>query len=160
MVRPKRRKYRDNPYTLFYDDNNHIYFVIFKNARGIINKVGVPFDVYNAFNLFELQDLSELNEYDNHIEHSNLYEETLYKRMNYTEELVDDYVIRKSTYEDLIDAINKLPEIQKRRIKKYYFDEKNEYDIAKEEDTSHQAVHQSLSIAIRNLKEILKKYLD
>lgn len=54
MVGPKRRKYRDNPYTLFYDDNNRIYFVIFKNARGIINKVSVPFDVYNAFNLFEL----------------------------------------------------------------------------------------------------------
>lgn len=160
MVGPKRRKYKDNPYTLFYDDINHIYFIIFKNAHGIINKVSVPFDVYNAFNLFELQDLSELNEYDNHIEHNDLYEESLYKRINHKEELVDDYVIRKSTYEDLIIAINKLPEIQRRRIEKYYFDEKNEYEIAKEENASHQAVHQSLSIAIKNLKELLKKYFD
>ena len=84
----------------------------------------------------------------------------MYKRINHKEELVDDYVIRKSTYEDLIIAINKLPEIQRRRIKKYYFGEKNEYEIAKEENASHQAVHQSLSIAIKNLKELLKKYFD
>ena len=160
MVVPKRRRYKDNPYKLFFDDDTQIYFVIFKDAKGIINRVSVPFDVYSAFNLFELHDLSELNEYDNHIEHNEVYEESLYKRSVQKDEPIDDYVIRKTTYEDLINAINILPEIQKRRIKKYYFEEKNEYEIAKEENASQQAVHQSLSIAIKNLKEILKKYLD
>ena len=80
MVRPKRRKYKDNPYTLFFDDDTQIYFVTFKDAKGIINKVCVPYDVYSAFNLFELHDLSELNEYDNHIERSEVYDETLYRR--------------------------------------------------------------------------------
>lgn len=160
MIRPKRRKYKDNPYTLFFDEDNQIYFVIFKDVKGIINKVSVPFDVYSAFNLLELHDLSELNEYDNHIEHSEVYDETLYRRSIHKDESIDDLIIRKSTYEDLIVAINKLPDIQKRRIKMYYFEEMTEQEIATEENTSQQAIYQSLSIAIRNLKRFLKKYID
>lgn len=156
MRRPKRRKYKDNPYTLFFDENNQIYFIIFKDIKGIINKVSVPFDVYSAFNLFELQDLSELNEYDNHIEHNEVYEESLYRRSIKKDESIDDQIIRKSTYEDLIIAINTLPEIQKRRIKKYYFDEMTEEEIAKEENTTNQSVHIILKRAIKNLKKILK----
>ncbi len=155
MRGPKRRKYKDNPYTLFFDDNNQIYFIIFKDVKGIINKVSVSFDVYSAFNLFELQDLSELNEYDNHIEHSEVYEESLYRRSIKKDESIDDQIIRKSAYEDLITAINTLPEIQKRRIKKYYFDEMTEEEIAKEENTTHQSVHIILKRAIKNLKKIL-----
>lgn len=156
MRRPKRRKYKDNPYTLFFDENNQIYFIIFKDIKGIINKVSVPFDVYSAFNLFELQDLSELNEYDNHIEHNEVYEESLYRRSIKKDESIDDQIIRKSAYEDLIIAINTLPEIQKRRIKKYYFDEMTEEEIAKEENTTNQSVHIILKRAIKNLKKILK----
>ena len=154
MRRPKRRKYKDNPYTLFFDENNQIYFIIFKDIKGIINKVSVPFDVYSAFNLFELQDLSELNEYDNHIEHNEVYEESLYRRSIKKDESIDDQIIRKSAYEDLIIAINTLPEIQKRRIKKYYFDEMTEEEIAKEENTTNQSVHIILKRAIKNLKKI------
>ena len=94
MRGPKRRKHKDNPYTLFFDDNNQIYFIIFKDVKGIINKVSVSFDVYSAFNLFELQDLSELNEYDNHIEHSEVYEESLYRRSIKKDESIDDQIIR------------------------------------------------------------------
>ena len=37
MKGPKRRKYKDTPYTLFFDENNQIYFIIFKDVKGIIN---------------------------------------------------------------------------------------------------------------------------
>ena len=40
---------------------------------------------------------------------------------------------------------------------KYYFYDKNEYEIAKEEGTTHQAVNKSLKQAKEKLKEILKK---
>ena len=53
-------------------------------------------------------------------------------------------------------AINELSTIQKQRIIKYYFDGKNEYEIAKEESTTHQAVNKSLKQAREKLKEILK----
>ena len=48
---------------------------IFINKNNI-NLVEVSVQVYEAFDKFELRDLSELNEYDNHIEHSEIYEET------------------------------------------------------------------------------------
>ena len=73
--RPKRRKHKDNPYEINIIDNK--YTVKFKDNKNNLNLVEVSVQVYEAFDKFELRDLSELNEYDNHIEHSEIYEETL-----------------------------------------------------------------------------------
>ena len=116
MNRPKRRKHKDNPYTLIYTLNER-YVVVFKDSKNVFHEVEVTEEVYNAFNDFELRDLPELNEYDNHIEHSKLYEETLYKRTNLIYGSVEDDFIKKSRYEDLMKAINELPKTIKRRIK-------------------------------------------
>lgn len=154
--RPKRRKHKDNPYTLERVKNDR-YVVSFKDGTGALRIVEVSEEVYKSMDRFELDDLSELNEYDNHIEHSEVYEESLYKRTMDKPMELEDYIIQKSSFEDLKNAINLLPEVQKRRIKKYYFDDKNVYQIAKEENTSHQAISKSLNNAILKLKEILKK---
>lgn len=69
---------------------------------------------------------------------------------------LEDSVIQQSTFEELKKAINCLSEIQKRRIKKYYFDDKTEYEIAKEENATQQSVHISLERAREKIKEILK----
>lgn len=98
-----------------------------------------------------------MNEYDNHIEHSEIYENNLEARAKDKPMSLEDKVIQKSTFEELKKAIDSLPNIQRRRIKKYYFEEKNEIQIAKEENATHQAVHKSLSNALIKLKEILKK---
>ena len=153
--RPKRRKHKDNPYTLAYTINER-YVVVFKDGKNVSHEVEVTEEVYNAFNDFELRDLSELNEYDNHIEHSIIYEETLHRRTIIQQESIDDYIIKKATYEELINAIKTLPEIQQRRIKKYYFDEKNELQIAREENVSQKNVSKSLAVARENLGKILK----
>ena len=39
-----------------------------------------------------------MNEYDNHIEHLELDEDSLYIRSSNKEESLDDYVIRKTNY--------------------------------------------------------------
>ena len=156
MDRPKRIKHRDNPYTLIYTINER-YIVSFKDGKNVLQEVEVSQEIYEAFNYFELRDLSELNEYDNHIEHSEIFEETLNKRSTVKQESIDDSVIRKLTYEELMEAIKTLPEVQQRRIKKYYFNEQNEYEIALEEHTSHQAINKSLRLAKQKLKAILEK---
>lgn len=38
---PKRRKKKDNPYTLLYEAESNKYFILFKDVRNIINKVEV-----------------------------------------------------------------------------------------------------------------------
>lgn len=72
--------------------------------------------LYDIFNRFELDDLAYLNVWDRHIEHSEVWENTLYERA--VEELisVEDMIIRKLEYEAVSKAIATLPEKQKRRL--------------------------------------------
>ena len=98
-----------------------------------------------------------MNEYDNHIEHSEIYENNLNKRAKEKEISLEDYIIQKYSFLELKKAIDELPAIQRERIKKYYFEEKNEYEIAEEEGVSHQAIHIGLDRARNKLKEILEK---
>ena len=152
---PKRRKYHDNPYEIMIIDKK--YFINFKDSKNIIQKIEVNSQIYEVFNDSELHDLSELNEYDRHIEHSEIFDISLYHRSNeemYSlEKEVEDNILN----EELRACIRTLPEVQRRRIIKYYFDDKNEYEIAEEEGTTHQAVNKSLKQAREKLKEILKK---
>ncbi len=154
--RPKRRKYKDNPYTLNYCEERDIYIISFKDSKGILQNVEVTETIYKAFDRFELDDLSEMNEFDNHIEHSEVFENNLNDRAMDKPISLEDEVIRKSTFDELKKAIEMLPEVQKRRIKKYYFEDKTEQQIADEENATHQSVHIILERAIENLKKILK----
>ena len=152
--RPKRRKHKDNPYELNIIDSK--YIVKFKDNKKQTHYVEVNTQIYEIFDKFELRDLSELNEYDNHIEHSELYDETLERRIIHKQELIEDVIIRKVTFEKLHDAIQQLNEIEKRRIKMYYFEDKTHEEIAKIENTSHQAISKSLQNSIKKLKNLLK----
>lgn len=154
MERPKRRKCNDNTYMLKQNDNH--YYIVFKDSQNIIRKIEVIKKVYDLFDQFELDDLKEMNEFDRHIEHKELTDENIYSKGVNNAEDIDDFIIRKSTYEELINAINKLSSTQRRRIKLYYFDELNEYEIASLEKTSQQAINKSLNQARKNLKEFLK----
>jgi len=151
---PKRRKHKDNPYTLKII-NNH-YYIVFQDGVNVLRTVEVNKILFDQFYQFELDDLKELNEFDRHIEHKELSEESIHNRLSVNSESIDDLLIRESSYEELMNAINKLSNIQKRRIKMYYFDELTEYEIAKFENASQPAIHKSLTLAIENLKEILK----
>ena len=54
------------------------------------------------------------------------------------------------------EAINKLTDIQKRRVKKYYFHEMTQQEIADDEGVNIRAVQYTLNEALKKLKEILK----
>ena len=152
---PKRRKHKDNPYTLKLVDNH--YYIIFRDGLNIPRTVEVDKKLFDLFNQFELDDLHELNEYSRHIEHKELSEENIYNRVSNNIEGIDDYVIRTSTYDELITAINKLSSTQRRRIKMYYFDELDLKTISTIEHTSFQMISKSIKQGIGNLKKILKK---
>lgn len=155
--RPKRRKYKDNPYTLNYIEEKNIYIVSFKDVKGHIQKVEVSKEVYKAFDNFELQDLAELNEYDRHIEHSEIFENNLETRAKDKPLSLEDSIIRKSTYDELMKAIKQLPAIQQKRIKLYYFNELSTKEIAEKEKCTQHSVRVSIRRAIEELRNILKK---
>ena len=152
----KRRKHKDNPYTINYIESKNVYVVSFKDVKGKLNKIEVSEEVYRVFDKFELQDIKELNEYDRHIEHSEIFENNLETRVKDKPLSLEDEIIKNSTFDELKKAIELLPEVQKRRIKKYYFDDKAQQQIANEEGVDIRAIQYTLNIALKKLKEILK----
>lgn len=155
--RPKRRKMRDNPYVLLYDNEKNLYRISFKDSNGIIQNVNVNKEVYDQFDKFELEDLSWLNEYDNHIEHSEIYDNNLYHRSVNKSETLEFIIEKNFELKEILDIINKLPVIQKRRLKKYYFENKTYEKIAKEEKCTKRAIKFSIDIAIDKISKKMNK---
>lgn len=71
----------------------------------------------------------------------------------------DELYEKKLTNQQLYAAIRQLSEKQTKRVYAYYFLDMDEYEIAKAEGISQQAVHSSLRRAMRNLEKILKNNL-
>ena len=70
--RPKRRKDKYNPYTIFEKDGQ--YYVSFKDGQGVSHKLEISKVLYDTFDSFELSDLVYLNVVDRHIEQSEVWE--------------------------------------------------------------------------------------
>lgn len=66
---PKRRKHKDNPYTIrtsgIHTDHPR-YFLEFQDGRGVTQFMELSKELYETFDQFELEDLSELNKTDRH----------------------------------------------------------------------------------------------
>lgn len=152
---PKRRKSKDNPYKLDYNDNEHIYTVTFLDNKNVIQTIVISEDIFKAFDNFELEDIKELNEYDRHIEHSEIFENNLIERAADKSMQVEEIVENQIISEELKKAIQELPKIQRKRLKKYYFEDKSFEEIAREEHCTKRAVKFSVDIA---LEKISKKF--
>ena len=157
IKKPKRFKDKYNPYTLNKDDNNDTYTVSFKDCFGKQVVVRVSVEVYELMNQFELDDKSVKNEYDRHIEHSELYESTLHKRMTNAPKPADESLLKEIESDYLRCAIRTLPKIQERRLLLYYFEDKTLCEIALMEGCSKVAVKYSLDAALANLRKILNR---
>lgn len=152
-----RNKDKYNPYTLDIDEETNTYIVEFKDTKNIIHRVEVSEKVYEAFDKFELEDISQIHKIKKYIERNEVYEETLFHKSINASISVEDEVESKLLSEDLKDAINELSDIQKRRLKMYYFNELTLDEIAMLENTSHQAISKSIIRAIEEIRKKLKK---
>lgn len=149
-IRPKRRKSKDNPYTI--SNNGEKYIVSFTDNKNQQQQVEITKKIFDIFNEFELADLKELNEYDNHIEHLELHEAVLYQRMIVIKENIEEIVEKKIEKEKIMQLIEQLPFLQRRRIIMYFFNDLTYEEIAKIEKCSKVAVKYSIDKAINNLK--------
>lgn len=150
---PKRRKDKNNPYTLSIAEGR--FYLSFCDGMGVLHEMEIDGELYRLLNAFELEDLSYLNEWDRHIEQSELSEETLEKRMQQTPCTVEETVYRAIRYEQLHQAIDRLPKKQRRRLILYYFYDFTYEKIAEIEGCS---VH-SVFVAIERAKEKIKFFL-
>ena len=153
--RQKRRKDKYNPYTLSTESGK--YYILFIDVNNHIQKVELSKKLFDSFNKFELEDISQMNEYDRHYEHSEVYEKTLNKKNVAVSQSLEEHFEDVLVMENLHMAISKLPEVQKRRLNKYYFEEKTFDEIALEEGCTYQCVQRSVYRAVEKIKNILKK---
>lgn len=144
----------DNPYQLvIYDEK---YFVKFKDNKNAIYLINISKNVYDAFNKFKLEDISQMHKYERHIEHSELYEETLYRRIKNKEMSVEDIVFRKILYDNLYTSINCLSRVQRKRLIMYYFYDITLKEIAELENCSIHSIYISLVRSRQKLTKNLK----
>lgn len=155
---PVRNKSKDNPYTLGFDEHIEKYTVEFIDNKKVIRKIEISNTIYEAFNKFELDDISQMHKVQKHIEHSEVFDETLYKRAIHKPVSIEQEVENIILNMELMKAINQLSTIQKRRVKMYYFKNMTQQEIADFEHTSIRAVQYTLNSAITNLKEKLQKF--
>ena len=118
---PNRKKDKYNPYTLTITEGH--YYLSFKDGRGNQQNIEIDEMLYQTFDRFELEDISHLKRVSRHIEHSELTEETLNDRAFYKPERIEDIVSESIEYEQLHRAVSELPEVQRRRLKLYFFGE-------------------------------------
>lgn len=154
--KPKRRKSKDNPYLLDFNEQKEIYTVSFKDNKNIIHKVEVSGKIFNSFDKFELEDISQMHEYERHIEHSEIYEETLNNRMLDKPISLEEKIDKQLLIEKLREALETLSVVQKRRIKMYFFEDMNLREIAEKEGCSIMSVKESIDSGISKLQKKLK----
>lgn len=151
---PKRRKDKYNPYVICEKDGR--YYISFKDGQAILHKLEISKILYDIFDSFELDDLAYLNELDRHIEQSEVWESTLNTRVIQKTDSIEEVIFNKIQVERLHKAIKNLPEIQRRRVWMYYFEDMTYEQIARKENCSFQAVAKSIVAAEKRIKKILK----
>lgn len=153
--RPKRRKSKDNPYTIFEEQGK--LYVTFKDGQGIKQKIEVNNDIFNFFDDSELHDVRELNEFDRHIEHSEQSENTLHKKILSKHVHFEDIMISKMRNGQLKKMLFCLTPLQRERVILFYWERFSSPEIAEMQGCTKQAVSLSIRRARKKLKkEILK----
>ena len=158
--RPKRRKDKDNPYSLDFKENS--YVVSFKTNKNEYKEVKISEEVFKAFDRFELEDISQLHKVDKHIDmrvidNTEYMDIILFNNALNDEISIAEQIENKILQEELKKAILELSEVQKRRVIKYYFENKTLQKIAEEEGCSITSVKESLDSSINKLRKKLKK---
>ena len=153
-IRPKRYKEIDNPYTLESIEKEELYFIKFKDENGE-HLVTVTKEVFDVFDESEKQDNNMMVKNSRYIHKYELSDEALSNKMLNNQSSIEDKLISDFEIEELYEAINELSDIQKRRIRKYFFENKTFEEIAKEENCTKRAVKFTIDIA---LEKISKKF--
>lgn len=151
---PKRRKDKYNPYNICELEGH--YYISFKDGQGLRHEFEISESLYRAFDTFELEDLSYLNIWDRHLEQSEVWEPTLNRRAFHKPEEFEETILERLQMERLHKAIASLPEVQKRRLILYYFENLTYEQIAQKEGCTKMPVKRSIEAAIKKLKEKLK----
>jgi DNA-directed RNA polymerase specialized sigma24 family protein len=135
-----------------------LYYTSFKDGNGVSQKEEVTEAVYAEL-LHSIRDERNLAYYnEQHIEQSELSNEELLKRTTQNSKDIEDEVIDNERNEKLESTVLRLTETQRRRFIAYCIEGYTYKEISEKEDCSIRVVWESVYIAKKKVKEILKKW--
>lgn len=149
-----------NPYELkkAIRDGKTIYIATFENGTGQHIESEVSQLVANTlFRTFVKKERNLRRSDERHLEQSELSEQTLHQRVCDVPKSLEEEIDTKIRNEQLCEAIEKLPEIQKRRLILYYFEGFTYEQIAVIEGCKKMAVKFSIDIAKEKIKNLFEK---
>lgn len=154
MNKPRRRKSKDNPYTIDFENNA----ITFNDSNNVFRYVKVSKEIINNMNENELEDKHFMNQDERYKEYSELTDISLYKRAIKEEELIEDKIINNELINTVRMAVHKLPEKQKRRVILYFFFNKTYKEIAEIENCAIMSVKDSTDVAFKKLRDELREW--
>lgn len=151
---PKRRKDKYNPYTLSHVGGK--YFLSFKDGQGATHNMEIDPALYALLDRFELDDLSYLNEQERHLDMTELSDAVLDRHVPDGQATVEDAVCESLQMEAVRAEINRLPEVQKRRLQLYFFEGLTYEEIAKLESCTVMPVKRAIDRALEKIRTIFE----
>lgn len=139
---------------IVYTNENNKHIAIFRDGENKIQEIEISSIIKDALINEKRKEKRQKNEFDRHIEHSIVYENKLNSRVMDKPINLEDEVIKKTLIKEIKSELNKLPEVQKERIKKYFFENKTYDEIAKDEGVNKTSVMRAIN---NGLEKILKK---
>ncbi len=143
---------------IVYTNENNKHIAIFRDGENKIQEIEISSIIKDALINEKRKEKRQKNEFDRHIEHSIVYENKLNSRAMDKPISLEEQFENKLINKELKDAISSLSELQKRRIKMYYFENKTLKEIAEIEECAIMSVKDSLDLAIEKLEKKLKKF--
>lgn len=140
---PIRRKFIDNQYTLSSSTKDDLYIISFYDSKGLLQEIKVNKEIYDLFDENEKYENARFKEYNDYILSGQYNDEIISKTDSIEDELLNNLII-----DDIRKVISSLPTIQKKRIYKYFFQNKTLEQIAKEENCTKMAVKFSIDRAL------------
>lgn len=149
--RPIRRKFKDNPYKLNSIESEGIYLIDFNDVVGNHHSIQVSNEIFRIFDESEKKENALFFEYSKHIVHTEININNFSDKTS-----IEDTIINKDTILELKKYINELSDIHRRRLKKYYFEDKTFEQIAQEEGCTKRAIKFSIDIALEKISQNFK----
>lgn len=153
--------YRFKDYTLREEstESGTRYFISFKDGQGELHELEVSEQLFLGFRQMERRDRNLQQWNQRHREFNEVWDETLYRRALRVPKTLDERMIEEERNELLYKAVDRLPEIQRRRFLLYYEYDFNFYQIGKMEHCTASAIQKSVSVAREKIRAEMKAYL-
>ena len=126
----------------------------YKNAVGEIEHIEVSEEVYEALaNTFRKEAHAEEMRDLRHVTKDGYVEGDTEDLLLFSEESLEDYVIRRLELENLRRAMKNLSDTQKERLQMYFFEGLSYRQIGERLGISHIAVRDSVELAIKKIRK-------